>query len=70
MQAKKASLAVKERDRIAEIKHKTQTSIDRLKEYRSALITAAVTGQIDVENHSQSGAAERRLDTLQEEVDA
>jgi type I restriction enzyme, S subunit len=27
------------------------TAIDRLREYRSALITAAVTGQIDVRNH-------------------
>lgn len=29
----------------------TRTSIERLKEYRSALITAAVTGQIDVTTH-------------------
>ena len=26
-------------------------AIDRLREYRSALIAAAVTGQIDVRNH-------------------
>lgn len=45
-------------------------SIERLKEYRSALITAAVTGQIDVASHSRSGATERRLDALQEEMDA
>ncbi|UWP96511.1 restriction endonuclease subunit S [Aliiroseovarius crassostreae] len=44
-------------------------SIDRLKEYRSALITAAVTGQIDVASH-RSGATQRRLDALQEEMDA
>lgn len=49
---------------------KTQESIERLKEYRSALITATVTGQIDVTNHSRSGATERRLDALQEEMDA
>jgi type I restriction enzyme, S subunit len=44
----------------------TITSIDRLKEYRSALITAAVTGQIDVTIYAKSGAAERRLDAVEE----
>lgn len=46
------------------------TSIDRLKEYRSALITAAVTGQIDVETYAKQGTADRRLDTIQEEMQA
>lgn len=41
-------------------------SVDRLKEYRSALITAAVTGQIDLKNHLQSGATERALDAVEE----
>jgi type I restriction enzyme S subunit len=45
-------------------------SIDRLKEYRSALITAAVTGQIDVSTYSKSGATDRRLDAIQEEMGA
>ena len=48
----------------------TNVSIDRLKEYRSALITAAVTGQIDVKAVPRSGAIDRRLDALQEEIDA
>lgn len=48
---------------------KANISIDRLKEYRSALITAAVTGQIDVKAATRSGAAERRLDALQEEIE-
>nr|WP_246534618.1 restriction endonuclease subunit S [Aliiroseovarius lamellibrachiae] len=47
---------------------KTNATIDRLKEYRSALITAAVTGQIDVASHSKSGTTERRLDALQEKI--
>ena len=33
---------------IDDLKTKVQESIDRLKEYRTALISAAVTGQIDV----------------------
>jgi type I restriction enzyme, S subunit len=45
-------------------------SIDRLKEYRSALITAAVTGQIDVTTYAKSGATDRRLDAIQEEMGA
>lgn len=64
----------------AEIKRKSErsenaialiaSSINRLKEYRSALITAAVTGQIDVATHSKSGATDRRLDAIQEEIGA
>lgn len=45
-------------------------SIDRLKEYRSALITAAVTGQIDVSAHARTGTPDRRLDAIQEEMGA
>jgi len=52
------------------IQEKTQTSIDRLKEYRSALITAAVTGQIDVSTYAKSGTPDRRLDAIQEEMGA
>lgn len=48
----------------------TEISIDRLKEYRSALITAAVTGQIDVTTYAKSGTPDRRLDVLQEEMNA
>ncbi len=45
---------------------KISSSIDRLKEYRSALITSAVTGQIDTTNHAKSGAADRKLDAIEE----
>ncbi|WP_374311736.1 restriction endonuclease subunit S [Dongia sp.] len=43
-------------------------SIDRLHEFRSALITAAVTGQIDVATWSKRGTTDRRLDAIQREV--
>ncbi len=52
------------------IVQRTQDSIARLKEYRSALITAAVTGQIDVSTHAKSGTFDRRLDAIQEEMGA
>jgi type I restriction enzyme, S subunit len=48
----------------------TESSINRLKEYRSALITAAVTGQIDVTEYAKSGTTDRRLDAIQEEMGA
>ncbi len=52
------------------LKGKTAPSIDRLKEYRSALITAAVTGQIDVTSYARSGTTDRQLDTIQSEIQA
>ena len=42
-----------------------QLSIDRLKEYRSALITAAVTGQIDVTRWGRTGEGDRRLEVIE-----
>ena len=49
---------------------KINASIDRLKEYRSALIAAAVTGQIDVATYARSGTSHRQLDAIQEEMEA
>lgn len=65
-----AAYIEREQAQIAPTVSKTQESIDRLKEYRSALITAAVTGQIDVSTYATSGATDRRLDTIQEEMGA
>ena len=45
-------------------------SIDRLREFRSALITAAVTGQIDVSTWSNHGTSDRRLDQIEEATSA
>ena len=56
----------RETGRIDALKAKTLASIDRLREYRAALITAAVTGQIDVTVGSGSGAAERQLEAIQQ----
>jgi len=49
-------------------RHKTNTSIDRLREYRAALITAAVTGQIDVDDYARRGGTDRRLDEIEAEI--
>lgn len=45
---------------------KMQMSIRLLEEYRAALITAAVTGQIHVNEYRSSGAVDRHLDGLQQ----
>jgi len=45
-----------------------QRSIDRSTEFRSALITAAVTGQIDVTTWGKRGETDRRLDSIEEEM--
>jgi type I restriction enzyme S subunit len=45
-------------------------SIDRLREFRSALVTAAVTGQIDVVNWGKHGQTDRRLDRIEEAMRA
>jgi len=54
----------------SQLVEKTFATIDRLKEYRSALITAAVTGQIDVQAYAKSGSTDRQLDAIQEEMGA
>ncbi len=48
------------------LRNKVQASIDRLKEFRAALITNAVTGQIDVATWGKKGEAGRRMDALKE----
>ena len=45
---------------------KVLSSMDRLREFRSALITAAVTGQIDVTNADMLGQVEHRLAEIEE----
>ncbi len=52
------------------INEKTNASIDHLKKYRYALITAAVRSQIDVMTYAKSGNPDRRLDVIQEEMSA
>lgn len=48
----------------------TETSIERLRELRTALITAAVTGQIDVATRGKLGQTDRRLDRIEEAMRA
>ena len=45
---------------------KIRKTIDRLREFRSALITAAVTGQIDVSTWGKQGTTGLRLDQIEE----
>lgn len=47
--------------------HPVKSSIDRLREFRSALITAAVTGQMDVTMWRKRGNTDIRLDQIEAE---
>lgn len=60
----------RELDLLENIQDKTRTSIDRLREYRAALITAAVTGQIDVDSYGKAGTPSATLDQIEEEMQA
>jgi len=61
-----SSFLRQERDRTARLHNEILISVDRLQEYRSALITAAVTGQIDVTTWGKQGQTDRHLDQIQE----
>lgn len=50
------------------ISRKTQESIEGLREYRSALITSAVTGQIDVMTWRKEGSTDCRLEKIEEDM--
>jgi restriction endonuclease S subunit len=50
------------------LRSKTNESIDRLVEFRDALITAAVTGQIDIASWGKSDQTDRRLDQIEEDM--
>lgn len=59
-----------EQNRNEALTDKVRTSIDRLREFRAALITAAVTGQIDVDSYGKAGTPSATLDQIEEEMQA
>lgn len=69
-QRKIAELLDREIKRINLPIEKIMTSINRMKEYRFTMITAAVTGQIDVEICNKSTTRSRSVNAIQEEMDA
>lgn len=52
------------------LKEKTEQSIAQLEEFRAALITAAVTGQIDVTTWGKQGQTDHRLEVIEEAMRA
>ena len=59
----------RETGRIDRLIEKTQQSITLLSEFRSALITAAVTGQIDVKTWEKKGQTDLRMDQMEKEME-
>lgn len=62
--AKISARAVRE-DALVE---KNTKATEFLREYRAALITAAVTGQIDVNTYARTGASSAKLEQIEEEM--
>jgi len=60
----------KEKKRAIPLIEKISYSVEKLKEFRSSIITAAVTGQIDVTTWGKRGDTDRRLDAIEEEMGA
>ena len=48
----------------------TERGMVLLREYRAALITAAVTGLLDISDHTRKGDTDRRLDAIEAEMRA
>ncbi|TBF65676.1 hypothetical protein [Rhizobium leguminosarum] len=69
-QARIARLIDMSSNRIVALNSRVARSVSRLAEFRSALITAAVTGQIDVAMWGKQGNTDRRLDKIEEALRA
>lgn len=67
-QKKISARLVEQERRLENLKSKVGQHADRLRQYRAALITAAVTGQIDVETYGKQGATDRTLDRIEGEM--
>jgi len=50
------------------VKSQTAKTMSRLREFRSAVITAAVNGQIDPEAWRRRGDTDRRLDRIEADM--
>ncbi|SFO25906.1 type I restriction enzyme, S subunit [Roseovarius lutimaris] len=59
-----------EQEALERLTDKVRKSIIQMREFRSALITAAVTGQIDVATWDKQGQTDRRLDEIEEAMQA
>lgn len=69
-QQKIAAFGTKMLEKNSSLRESLISSIDRLKEYRAALITAAVTGQINVDTYGKTGTTSATLDKIEEEMQA
>ena len=56
--------------RLARLKERVVQYTEKIQEFRSALITAAVTGQIDVSTWGKQGRADHHLDRIEEATSA
>lgn len=63
-----SSLVENKIEQIGKIQGQTNCSIERLRELRSALISNAVTGQLDISTWIKRGTTDYRLDAIEQEM--
>ncbi len=69
-QRRRADDILRERSQIEAMRKLLSSTINRLRELKASLITAAVTGQIDVATWARQGRTDRRLDKIEEALRA
>ncbi|MCO5073038.1 MAG: restriction endonuclease subunit S [Rhizobiaceae bacterium] len=67
-QRRRAGEIIEERQQIDKMKGLLSSTISRLHEFRSSMITAAVTGQINVASWGEQGQTDRGLDQIEEDM--
>ena len=71
--AEQRAIGIRVEETVSRLRHLAEVnnrSVERLREFRSALITAAVTGQINVITWGQHGQTDRRVDQIEDAMRA
>jgi type I restriction enzyme S subunit len=67
-QTRIANVLAKHEQRFSQLRQKIHEHSQRIQEFRSAIVTAAVTGQIDVTSWGKRASTDRRLDQIEQEM--
>lgn len=68
-QKRRSDACIKRLKECDQLAARVSVSFDRLREFRSAIITAAVTGQINVDEWSRRGGTDAKLDAIAKEME-
>lgn len=70
LQSEIAATLRRQEAKLSQLREEVERHTDRLREFPAALITAAVTGQIDVTTWGRQGQTDRRLERIEEAMRA